>query len=431
MRRLASAALLTILCVTRLAAGEEIPGAAQTRPVAIVNAIVHTITNGTITKATVVFDKGRVVAVGTDAAPPQGADVIDAKGGHVYPGFIAPTSTLGLTEIDAVRSTRDMAETGAWNPNVTAATAYNPDSEIIPTVRSNGVLLAHVTPVGGIVSGRSSVMRLDGWTREDIAVLSPSGLVVSWPWMDVSTAWWVRESPDEQRKKARERVQELYRFFDEARAYASRKKNGVDSNVKDVRFEAMVDVVEGRVPVFIQAASRTQIDAVLEFRRTYDLRIVLVDAAEARLVADVLAKEKIPVILPRTHSLPFRDEDAFDAPFTLAADLVKAGVMVAFSEDGAWQQRNLPLHAGSAMAYGLSRDDAERALTLWPAMILGISKDYGSIEVGKSATLFISKGDALDALSNSVTYAVIDGRTVDLSNRHVRLSKKYRERYAR
>lgn len=417
-----------LLCSMPLIAGEEIPGAPQKQPIVLQNATVHTITNGILQNATVVFDAGVITQVGTSVTLPENARIIDCSGKHIYPGFIAPTTTLGLTELDAVRATRDMNEVGTHNPNARAETAYNPDSELIPTIRSNGILMANVTPGGGRIAGTASLMRLDGWTREDIAILPKSALVLSWPQMDVITAWWMQKSAEDQQKDFTKDILELYQLVDQAIAYNAVVSAG-DSSKKDIRFEAWRPVLRNEIPLLINAESQQQILAVLDFQRKYKLKVILNGASEAPEVLDELQRSGIPVIINRVHSLPRRDEDLYDDPFTLPSKLAAAKIMFAFSEDGAWQQRNLPFHAGTAMAFGLSEEVADKALTLWPATMLGVEKQYGSIEVGKKATLFVSKGMALDALTNVVEHAFIDGKTVELRNRHTRLSEKYRARY--
>lgn len=421
--------LALILPALPVVAGEEIPGAPQKQPIALVNAVIHTVANGTIPHGTVVFDNGRITAVGDAVTTPANARVIDCAGKHVYPGFITASTILGLSEIDAVRSTRDFSEVGTINPNVRAETAYNPDSEIIPTVRSNGILIANVTPGGGLIAGMASVMRLDGWTREDIAIKPRAAMVMNWPAMDVATGWWVRKSAEEQQKEIDKDFREVYRVFDEARAYSQMAQARVDTNRRDIRMEAMRAVFEDSLPVIVYVTTRRQIEATLDFAKHYGLRLILAGAEDIGLVLPQLQRAGVSVIIPRVHALPRHDEDAYDAPYALPALLARNNIPFAFSEFGAWQQRNLPFHAGTAVAFGLSEADAERSLTLVPARMLGIDASYGSIETGKSATLFVSAGNALDALTNKVEQAFIDGRSVDLSNRHIRLSKKYRERY--
>jgi imidazolonepropionase-like amidohydrolase len=430
-RILILATLTALLAGSVLRAGDEIPGAPQRQPIALINATIHTAVGAPIPNATLVFDKGVITAVGASAQVPDGARTIDCKGARVYPGFIAPSTTLGLTEIDAVRSTRDFGEVGSLNPNARAETAYNPDSEIIPTVRSNGVLLVNSTPQGGLVSGQSSLMRLDGWTREDLAVKRVSGLILSWPAMEVTTAWWQRKSADEQRKDIEQNVRQVYDLFTAARGYSEKVRAGVDTSLRDIRFEAMRCVFEDSVPVIIECATRRQIESVLDFAQAMNVRVILSGAVDAPLMLEQLQRAGVGIIIPRVHALPRRDEDGYDAAFTLPATLAKAGIPFAFSDDGAWQQRNLPFHAGTARAFGLSELDALRGLTLGPAQLFGVAATYGSLEVGKSATLFVSTGDAMDSKSNNVIHAFIDGRELELNNRHKRLAKKYRERSKR
>lgn len=430
-RILILATLAALVAGSALSAGDEIPGAPQRQPIALINATIHTAVGAPISNATLVFDKGVITAVGASAQIPEGARTIDCKGARVYPGFIAPSTTLGLTEIDAVRSTRDFGEVGSLNPNARAETAYNPDSEIIPTVRSNGVLLVNSTPQGGLVSGQSSLMRLDGWTREDLAVKRVSGLILSWPAMEITTAWWQRKSADEQRKDIEQNVRQVYDLFTAARGYSEKARAGVDTSLRDIRFEAMRCVFEDSVPVIVECATRRQIESVLDFAQTMNVRVILSGAVDAPLVLEQLQRAGVGIIIPRVHALPRREEDGYDAAFTLPATLAKAGIPFAFSDDGAWQQRNLPFHAGTARAFGMSELDALRGLTLWPAQLFGVAATYGSLEVGKSATLFVSTGDAMDSKSNTVIHAFIDGRELELDNRHKRLAKKYRERSKR
>jgi imidazolonepropionase-like amidohydrolase len=421
-------AAIAFLAMATSRAGNEKPGARQAAPIALTNATVHTVTQGTISRGTVLFADGRITAVGANISVPQGYRTINCAGRHVYPGFIAPVSTIGLSEIDAVRATRDFSEVGDFNPNARGETAYNPDSDIIPTIRYNGILLANVSPEGGVVSGMASLMRLDGWTREDIAVNPRAALMVNWPQMDVNAAPWESRSADDQRRDAAKRVDALRELFRQAKAYALLTATG-DTAKRDIRLEAMARVFRDTLPVFVRASSRKQLEAALDFRREFGLSMVLVGAADAPYMIERLQKEGVGIVIRRVHALPMRDEDAYDAAYTLPATLAKASIPFAFSDDGGWQQRNLPFHAGTAIAYGLDADAALRSLTLSPAKMLKADADYGSVEVGKSATLFISKGNALDARSNIVTHAFIDGREVDLSSRHTRLTTKYRERY--
>jgi len=421
--------IVSMVTPIALFAGEEIPGRAQTKPIALINGIVHTVSAGTLQRATVVFEGGRITAVGANAAVPPGARVVDCTGKHIYPGFITAATSLGLTELDAVRATRDYAETGDVNPNARAETAYNPDSELIPTVRSNGVLLANVVPEGGLIAGMSSLMRLDGWTREDIAIQPRSAMVLNWPSMHIVTAWWMKKSAEEQKKAIDDNIRSIKDLFREARAYSNAQRNLVDTNRRDIRYESMRAVFEQDLPVLVFASTRLQMEAALELKRAFNLRMIIAGATEAPLMLDELQREKVGILLQRVHSLPAHDEDGYDDPYTLPSKLAAANIPFALTDGGSWQQRNLAFNAGTAVAYGLAEADAEKAITLWPAQIFGIDGRYGSLDAGKSATLFVSTGNALDGMTQNVTLAFIDGKEVDLDNRHTRLSKKYRERY--
>ncbi|MBK9249298.1 MAG: amidohydrolase family protein [Ignavibacteria bacterium] len=422
--------LLVLVCsFPLLIANDETPGAAQQKPIALTNAKLYTITQGIIQNGTIVFDKGKITAVGQNIQIPADAQIINCDGKFVYPGFIAPVSTIGLVEIEAVRSTRDVSESGIYNPNAKAEVAYNPDSEIIPTVRSNGVLLANVVPDGGVISGRASLMMLDGWTREDIALKPVTGLAVQFPRFSVFTAPYIRQSADEQRKENSKRLQDLTDYFEQARMYSEAAKNGLTDNQKDIRLEAMRAVFEENLPVLFDASEEKQIRAVIQFAQKFNLKAIIVGGTDALQCSDVLREANIPVILQKVHSVPRRDEQGYDTPYTLPAQLAAAGVKFALSDGGSWQQRNLPFEAGTAMAFGLSENDALRALTLTPAEILGVAGTVGSLDVGKDATLFVSKGNALDGLTNSLEFAYIQGRSVSLSSKQTKLAKKYRTRY--
>jgi imidazolonepropionase-like amidohydrolase len=421
--------LILLFSFKNLTAHDEIPGAPQTQPIALTNAKIYTVTQGVLENATVLFDKGKVVAVGKVVQIPDDAETIDCSGKSIYPGFITSASTLGLIEIEAVRATRDVTEVGAMNPNSLAQTAYNPDSEIIPTVRSNGILLAHVLPEGSTVPGRGSLMMMDGWTREDIALKPVTGLHVQWPRMTTITAWWMSKTPEEQRKDSEKRLEDIYALFSKAQAYSLAAKNGITEDARDIRFEAMRGIFENNQTVFISADEYKQILSVRDFVKKYNLRAVLIGGKDSWRATDVLNELNMPVIIQRTHALPMRDEESYDLSYKLPSLLAAAGVKFAFADEGAWQQRNLPFHAGTAMAFGLSEDEAVRALTLSAAEIFGVENTVGSLENGKDATLFVSSGNALDGLTNNVEFAFIQGRKVELTNRHTRLSDKYKARY--
>jgi imidazolonepropionase-like amidohydrolase len=408
---------------------DKVPGAPQKQPIALKNAKVYTITQGTMDGATIVFDKGKIIAVGKNVDIPANAEVIDCTGKSIYPGFIAAESTLGLVEIEAVRATRDNVETGSYNPNAKASTAYNPDSEVIPTIRHNGVLIAHIVPEGGNISGKSAIMQLDGWTKEDIALQQNYAMIVNIPYLGVNSAPWINKSAEEQIKDAENNLRELKNYFAKAKMYSVAARNGLAENAQDIRLEAMRPIFEKQMPVMFSAMKKEQILAALEIISEHKLNGIISGASEAHLCLEELQLARVPIILPRTHSLPRNDDAGYDEPFTLPSILETAGINWAFTESSFWQQRNLPFNAGTAIAFGLGEEAALRGLTINPASILGISNRVGSLDIGKDATLFVSAGNALDALTNKIEHAYIQGKKVDLENRHTDLAKKYRIRY--
>lgn len=391
-------------------------------------------TGPVIERGVLVFDKGKITAVGPDVPVPPDAEVIDIRGQHVYPGLIDANSIIGLTEIDSIRATRDFAEVGDVNPNVRAEVAVNPDSEIIAVTRANGVLVALAVPRGGVIAGQSAAIVLDGWTWESMTLKAPVGLHVYWPRMTPVRAFFVFVSEEEQRRRAEEALRKLKEAFREARAYWTAKKAegghpGTPYHDVDVRWEAMVPVLEGKLPVFVHADTLDQIQAAVAWAEAEKVRIVLVGGADAPMAADLLRQKDVPVITGPILELPTREWEPYDAAFTLPARLAQAGIRYCIGGDGgAWNERNLPYHAAMATAYGLPRDEALKAITISCARILGIDDRVGSLEVGKDATLLVATGDPLD-IRTQVTRAFIQGRPVNLYNRHQRLYEKYREKY--
>jgi imidazolonepropionase-like amidohydrolase len=417
-------------------ASPEIPGPPQARPVALVGATLHTLHGPPIENGTLVFDHGKIAALGPDLAVPEQAERIELAGKHVYPGLIEANSDLGLVEIDAVRATRDQAETGAINPNVKAQVAFNPDSEQLPVTRANGILLAAAVPSGGLICGQSALMRLDGWTWEDMTQKSPLGLHIRWPRMAPVYDWRVEESGKEQLEARDRQLAELQRAFDDARAYRQAREAAAAAGRPlpsiDVRWEALLPALRGELPIIVSADELAQILAAADFARREKLKLIVYGGYDAADCADVLVRLEVPVILAGVHRLPLGRHDAYDAPFTLPARLKAAGVKFAVStgDRRASMVRNLPYHAATAAAHGLSPEDALRSITLWPAEILGVADQVGSLEVGKDATLFVADGDILE-IPTQVERAYVQGRAVDLDNRQKRLWRKYEEKYRR
>lgn len=351
--------------------------------------------------------------------------VYDASGKHVYPGFIAPNTTLGLVELDAALATVDFADIGQYNPNLRSLVAYNTDSEIIPTVRSNGVLMAQVTPQGGTISGASSIVQLDAWNWEDAAYRSDEGIHLNWPELR-SFGGFESGNPEMKKNDQYEKdVQALRRFFDEARAYAQQPA----PEVKNLKFEAMRALFDQKASLYIHTGNAKTIQESVLFAESFGLKKVLVGADDAWLVTDFIKNHNVPVILNRTQSLPNRDDDDVDRTFKNAALLQEKGILFCFSMGGSWPQRNLQFQAGQAAGFGLDKEAALSGLTLNTAKILGIDATCGSLETGKDATLFISEGDALDMRSCKVTAAFIQGRNISLDNKHKQLYDRFQKKY--
>jgi imidazolonepropionase-like amidohydrolase len=407
----------------------------------LTGATVHTVSDRTFSPGHVLVRDGKVAAVAPELDAP-GAQVMDLTGLHLYPGLIAPTTLLGLTEINAVRATRDSTEVGEYTPDVQSWIAVNPESELIAVARANGITHALPVPLGGHVSGQSGLVALDGWTTEQMAVKCPVALHVFWPEMELNTTpreqfkdkskW---KSLEEQAKERRARLKDLEDFFEEAAAYAKARRAAEKESLAEPTpspvWEAMLPFVNGERPMMVHANDVRQIKAALIWAETNDFHIVLAGARDAWMVADLLATHKVPVIYENTFSLPERDTDAYAVHFKAPQVLHSAGVRVAFSTGltsmSAASLRNLPYLAAQAMAFGLPEDEALKGITLYPAQMLGVDDRLGAIAIGRDATFFAADGNVLDIRSN-VKRMWIAGREVSLESRHTRLYEKYRRR---
>jgi imidazolonepropionase-like amidohydrolase len=355
--------------------------------------------------------------------------IIDIRGKHIYPGFIAANLTLGLTEIDAVRATRDFDEVGDFNPNIRSLIAYNTDSKVIYTVRTNGVLVTQSTPRGGIISGSSSVMALDGWNWEDAVYKADDGIHLNWPKKYNSSGWWAQPGPSSANEKYAKIRTAIYSFFELSKAYATQK----NAEEFSLRFEAMKDIFEGEKRLFIHVDYAPEMNDVIDFSRHFGFKFpVIVGGSDAYLLAERLKENNFSVLLGRPHSLPNFDEDLTYAKYQEAYYLQEAGVLFGIQAAGDMEvmnARNLPFLAGTAWAYGLTEEQAVASISLNIAKILGVQDVLGSIEKGKDATLFVSDGNALDMRSNNVVIAMVKGRFIVLDNHQMQLSHKYHEKY--
>ncbi len=430
IRNLFSFLVVFLLAISTGLAQLPQPAEPQSDAILLKGGIAH-LGNGKVIKNSLIgFDEGKITLVAdatTSKIDVAGYTVINISGQHVYPGFILPNSSIGLEEVSAVRATRDANETGYMKPHIRSLVAYNTDSKIPPTLRFNGILMAETTPSGGRISGTSSVMNLEGWNWENAALKTDVGVHMSWPskmggHFDFATFTWVREP----NKKYDSQVAELVSFFDDAKSYSD-----LSSKERNLKMEAMAGLFDGSKILYIRANSAKEIVQAVRFGQEKGVqKIVVLAGTEALDAASFLAENNIPVVLPNVHSLAGSDE-VVELPYELAGLLTKAGVTVALSHNGMLARaRNLPFYAGTAAAYGLGKEGALQAITLNAAKVLGIENEVGSLEEGKRATLFVSKGDALDMMTNNLTHAYIDGKTIQLDGEQQALYKQYSDKYA-
>ena len=423
-----------VILVSQAMAHDEVPGAPQKRPIALVHGTVHTVSGKVIQDGVVLFEDGKITRVSAKAGKlPKGTRVIDIQGKHVFPGLFEAHTQLGLVEVNAVRATRDYAESGSINPNVEARVAVNPDSELIPVTRANGVLLAVSAPSQGLVSGKSAVLQLDGWTFEDLTLSPQAGLHINWP----------RQSPvlhveagghaghDHDSADAEDQVDRLRELFDDARAYQQAGLSQIDGRATDLRLESLGPVLDRDLPLIVAADGIAEIQSAVSFAVEQDLRLVILGGYDAAECASLLKKYHVPVIISAVHRLPRSRHDAYDDAYTLPERLRQLGVEYCISgsdRSETWNARNLAYHAGTAVAYGLSEAEAIRAITLYPARIFGVENRVGSLEVGKDATLIVTDGNPLET-TTQVERAYVQGRSVALTSRHTRLYEKYQQKY--
>ncbi len=404
------------------------PAGPQNGTVVIKNGNIYTATGKVINNGVVVIKNGKIAEVGTTVPEEANATVIDASGRNVYPGLILPNTDLGISEIaSGVRGSNDYFELGEYNPSVRSVVAYNTDSKIINTLRANGILLACVAPQGRLITGTSSVVQLDAWTWLDAIYKADNGLHLNMPMLMRSPRRSLRNTDATDPIKAGiQTIEEVESFLEQAKAYLKQPQRE-DHNLK---FEALRPLFEKKQKLFIHADIARQILVAVDFAKKFDIDVVLVGGSDSYLFADLLKQNNIAVILNTMHSLPTMQDDDIDQPFKTPAILQKAGVLFAINDnsDNA-RYRNLDFNAGTAAAYGLTKEQALAAITINPAKILGIDQQTGSIEKGKDANIIICEGDVLDMRTSIVTDAFIQGRKINLDNKQQQLYERYKHRY--
>jgi imidazolonepropionase-like amidohydrolase len=424
-----------VLLVLLLAASAG-AAAARADVVALVGATIHPVSGAEIPGGVLIVDGGRIAAVGRagEVSVPAGARVIHCDGKHLYPGFIDPTSQIGLRGVESVRGSLDMTEIGDDNANIRAQVAFNADSLVIAPAVAGGVLYAAVEPGGGVVNGTSAVMRLDGWNLEDMTLRAPVGMHLEYPRLPPERGFQARQS-EEERQKARERAEKALKdIFESARAYqtarAAMEAGKAPAVDVDPRYEALRPVLDGKLPIYLHATEKAQIERALDWAQREKLtNLVLVTGADAQYVAERLAKARVPVILKGVLELPERRWEPYDAVYAAAGILHKAGVKVAIGAgDNASQARNLPFQAAMAAAFGLPKEAALRSVTLTAAEILGVADRIGSLDAGKEASFFLCDGDPLEIVTH-IERVWIAGNEIDLAHQRQReLYDRYRSR---
>lgn len=419
--------LIVIVFINTIAFGQQ-----KGRKTLFENATVHIGNGNVIINGLVGVQGDKIVLVKNALAftynPSDWDTIIQLNGHHIYPGFVAPNTTLGLTEIDAVRATRDFDEVGTYNPHVRSQIAYNCESAILATVRTNGVLITQSAPRGGVISGASSVMSTACWNWEDGTLLADDGIHLNWPSSLKGGEWWSDSKVVTRNDQYEERKRQISQFFAQAETYQPEKEKAVD-----LKFEAMKACFSGSKRVYFHADELQQLLDIVDFVGAFNLKnAVIIGGYDSYLLTDKLKEKNISIMLPRIHSLPEKDDDAVDLVYRLPYLLQQGGVTFCLQNEGdmdAMNVRNLPFLAGTAMAYGLTEEEAVKAITLNACKILGIDQHYGSIETGKKATLYISTGNALDMRTNQARFILSEGNFLPVSNFQTELYHKYQKKY--
>lgn len=424
---------LALLQLTAFAQENVYPAVRSIQKIIISNGTIHVGNGQVIENGTIEIADGRIVRVSADSAVSQdNAKVIDAGGKHVYPGLILPVTDLGLREISGgVRGSNDYQELGDINTSIRSIVAYNTDSKIINTLKANGILLAGITPQGGTISGSSSVVQLDAWNWEDAAYKPDNGMHLNMPAFINRPSRFalppnMPPAANDPSRDALNKIDEIKSFFRQAKAWLQDPSNK-ETNLK---FEAVKGLFNKTQKLFVHATQVKQMLIAIDFVKEFGFDVVLVGASESWQIADLLQQNNIAVILSDEHALPTTEDDDVDQPFKTPAILQKAGVLFALNDEhGESRYRNLPFNAGTAAAYGLTREQALQAITLNPAKILGVDDKTGSLEPGKDANIVICEGDILDMRTSKILNAFIQGREVSLDNKQHQLYERYKYKY--
>lgn len=411
---------------------QHTPAQKQSKSILILNGTAHLGNGQVINNSAIGFKDGKLTLV-ADAtlirlAKDAYEETIDASGKQIYPGFIAPNSTLGLVEIDAIKSSDDESEIGSMNPNVRSIIAYNAESKVIETVIPNGILMAQITPRGGRISGTSSIVQLDAWSWQEALVKENDGIHLNFPSPFKQTARWTEPGEMPLNKDYAKQLSEITSFLSNAQAYQL-----AISKERNVVLESTKGLFDGSQTLFITANDELQIiDAIKLAKESGIKKIVIVGGFEAYKTADLLKANNIGVLLRRVHDMPQYEDQDVNLPYKMAKILIDKSIVVGLENSGSMERmntRNLPFLAGTCAAYGLDKEQALQLITSNTAQLLGIDSFCGTLEEGKDATLFISEGDALDMRTNKLSEAYIQGRLLNLENHQSKLNRIYKEKY--
>ena len=408
---------------------QQTPASKQTTAIAIEGATAHLGDGTVINNSLIMFENGKITFVGSaNAKIARKGKIINAKGKHVYPGFIAANTTLGLGEIDAVKASIDEREIGTMNPHIRSIVAYNAESKVVESMRPNGVLMGQITPRGGIISGTSTVVQFDAWNWEDAALKVDDGIHMNWSNSITFGRWWAGEDPGAKANRNYPKsIKKLEKYIDDAKIYLQGNRNP-----KNLEFEAIEGLLNGTKKLFVHTKGEREITDAIRFANKYNFKLVIVGGDNAYKVANLLVQNKVPVIIERAHRIPSGDDSDYDFSYKLAKLLLDKGITVAVGMNGQMERmntRNLPFYVGTYAAYGIDKEQALKMITSNSAKILGIDDKVGTLAVGKDATLFISKGDALDMRTNIISEAFIQGRKLSLETHQTRLWKRYANKY--
>lgn len=409
---------------------QQTPAPPQTTDFSIEGATAHLGNGEVIENSLIMFSKGKITFVGkAELKIGRIGKVIDAKGKHVYPGFIAANSTSGLVEVDAVRASDDKQETGTYLPHIRSLIAYNTESKVTESLRPNGVLMGQITPRGGIISGTSSVVQFDAWNWEDATMRTDDGIHMNWPSKISFGRWWAgEEKGPKSNKNYKNTIDDVRTMMNDSKLYLKGSKSP-----KNLVLESLKGLFDGSQTLYVHVGGEKEILDAIAFCEELGIdNLVIVHGADAHKVADVLAAKKIPVLIDRAHRLPSSRDEDIHFPYKHAKMLVDKGVVVGIGIEGQMERmnsRNLPFYAGTYAAYGMDKEEALKMITSNTAKILGVDDKVGTLEVGKDATLFISEGDALDMRTNILTDAFIQGRKISLESHQTKLWKRYSNKY--